>query len=144
MSDERKFTRQVRFSRPFWIAVALLGAVAIVGIIPWRTRPICKVGKIDVETANILAAIKFYRARFGDFSTTDASTISLSIRGKDHRQTVFLDCPVRMVSPAGELLDPWATAYKFYGSGDEIIIRSAGPNRRFDSSAVPDCDDYFR
>ena len=70
------------------------------------------------------------RARFGESPATDAIAISLSIRGKDHRKSIFLDCPAHKVSPGGELLDPWGTAYKFYGSGDEIVIRSAGPNRR--------------
>jgi hypothetical protein len=146
MNDECDKKGLGHFSRSFWMVVALILGVTGIGVVlplfPFRT--VCPVRVIDHDMKNILSAIKGYQATFDEIPALDAKTISRAIRGKDHRAKVFLDCPARAVSSTGELLDPWGTAYKFYRAEGEILIRSAGPNRRFNSSAEPDCDDYFR
>ena len=48
------------------------------------------------------------------------------------------------MSPEGDLLDQWGTPYKVYFSGDEILVRSAGPNKQFDNSGDKHFDDYIR
>jgi hypothetical protein len=44
----------------------------------------------------------------------------------------------------GEFIDPYGTPLRVYFSDSGIMIRSAGPNKRFDDSNVEDCDDCFR
>ncbi len=44
----------------------------------------------------------------------------------------------------GEIIDPWGTPFRIYFSGDGVLIRSAGPNKRFDDSSVPNPDDIYR
>jgi hypothetical protein len=44
----------------------------------------------------------------------------------------------------GEFIDPWGTALRIYFSDNGVLVRSAGPNRRFDDSTSIDCDDFFR
>ena len=43
-----------------------------------------------------------------------------------------------------EFVDPWGTPLRIYFSDNGIMVRSAGPNRRFDDSTTLECDDYFR
>ena len=145
MISDTILTKRARFSPVFWVAGAIICGVALlVGAYPYGIRPICKVRPIDVETSNILAALKLYRAEFGAFPGPDSVTILRALRGQNDRGMSFFDCRASSVSQTGELLDPWGTPYMFYRSGDEIVIRSAGPNRRFEGSVDPNCDDNFR
>ena len=43
----------------------------------------------------------------------------------------------------GEIVDPWGTPFQFYFSHNEVLIRSAGPNKVWEDSAVAS-DDLFR
>jgi hypothetical protein len=44
----------------------------------------------------------------------------------------------------GEFIDPWGTALRIYFADNTVLVRSAGPNRRFDDSTVLEADDFFR
>jgi hypothetical protein len=44
----------------------------------------------------------------------------------------------------GEILDPWGTPVQFYFSSNEVMVRSAGPNKVWEDSAVPLADDLYR
>ena len=44
----------------------------------------------------------------------------------------------------GEFLDPWDTPLQFYFSGNSVLIRSAGPNKVWEDSTVPNSDDLYR
>jgi hypothetical protein len=44
----------------------------------------------------------------------------------------------------GEILDPWGTPLAFYFSHNEVLIRSAGPNKVWEDSAVATADDLYR
>jgi hypothetical protein len=44
----------------------------------------------------------------------------------------------------GEFVDQWGTPLRIYFSDNGVLIRSAGPNRRFDDSTVMDNDDFIR
>ena len=44
----------------------------------------------------------------------------------------------------GEFVDPWKTPLRIYFSDTGVLIRSAGPNRRFDDSSVLEADDFIR
>ena len=145
MSNDTTQTERARFSPAFWVIVAIiLCGVVLVVAVPHSSRIICKVRHIDIETSNILAALKLYRAEFGVFPGPDSVTILRALRGQNDRGMSFLDCRASSLYQTGELLDPWGTPYMFYRSGDEIATRSAGPNRRFEGSVDPNCDDYFR
>ena len=44
----------------------------------------------------------------------------------------------------GEIMDPWGTPLQFYFSHNEVLIRSAGPNKAFEDAAIPTADDLYR
>jgi hypothetical protein len=48
------------------------------------------------------------------------------------------------INEKGEFVDPWGTPMKIYFSDSGVLVRSAGPNRRFDDSNVQNADDYFK
>jgi hypothetical protein len=42
------------------------------------------------------------------------------------------------------IVDPWGTPLQFYFSDTEVLIRSAGPSRVWEDTAVPFGDDLHR
>jgi len=44
----------------------------------------------------------------------------------------------------GEIVDPWGTPLQFYFSHNEVLIRSAGPNKVWEDSATANADDLYR
>jgi len=48
------------------------------------------------------------------------------------------------INDKGEILDPWGTPLQFYFSHNEVMIRSAGPNKAWEDSSVATADDLYR
>ena len=48
------------------------------------------------------------------------------------------------VNEKGEYVDPWGTPLRIYFSDNGVLVRSAGPNRRFDDSTSMEFDDFVR
>ena len=44
----------------------------------------------------------------------------------------------------GEIVDPWGTPMQFYFSHNEVLIRSAGPNKVWEDNAISTADDLYR
>jgi hypothetical protein len=143
VNDQPTRPQQRRFSLGFWIVVGIIVMFGVM-LLSSRTGHIDTVRRIDVETAQICTALELYKAEFGAFPVGDSAAVLRSLRGQNPRQIVFFQCRAESVSPDGGLLDPWGTPYKVYFSGDQALVRSAGPNKQFDDSSKKDFDDYIR
>jgi hypothetical protein len=132
-----------RFSFAFWAAFATVVAVGLFALFP-SGRIICHVLRIDLEIATVRAAIWQYEAEFGAFPTGDSREVFRALRGDNYRQMVFIAFAKASASADGNLLDPWGTPYKVYYSGKDVLVRSAGPNKRFDEAHDKQFDDYVR
>jgi hypothetical protein len=131
-----------RFSPGFWLALGAVVVAAIVLFFPDIRIIDGGVSRIDKETATLQVALRAYRAEFGGYPAGDNRAIFRALTGHNPRNIVFIEFST--VSPDGDLLDPWGTPYKIYFSGDEILVRSAGPNKQFDDSRNKHFDDYIR
>jgi len=81
---------------------------------------------------NARSVFRQYASRFGGNPVGNNREITAALSGGNPRQIQFLK-PVDglRISPGGEMIDPWGTAYFFHQlSGAEMEIRSAGPDRR--------------
>jgi hypothetical protein len=131
------------FSFGFWIVAAGL-VLCMVMLFPHSGAIIDRARRIDLEMVGIHRALESYKAAFDAFPAGDSAAVFRALRGQNPKQLVFYDCRAESVSPDGSLLDPWGTPYQVYFSGDEILIRSAGPNRKFDASSEKQFDDYIQ
>ena len=138
-TEQSKF----RFSRAFWLALAIIALVVIFASFP-SDRIICRFSPIDMELGALQTAIRQYEAEFGANPTGDCRAIFRALRGENPRHIVFIMFPERSISSDGDLLDPWGTPYKVYYSSNEVLVRSAGPNKQFDASRDKQFDDYIR
>ena len=73
-----------------------------------------------------------------------------STKHTDHKIAKFnSDCDslimgIQQYHEINEIVDPWGTPLMFYFSHNEVLIRSAGPNRIWEDSATPTADDLYR
>jgi type II secretory pathway pseudopilin PulG len=144
VSEQIALSKQSRFSLSFWIAIA---GIVLLGVVLFFPRPYCiidKARRIDLEMAQIHQALDSYRSTFGAFPAGESRAVFSALRGQNPQKLVFYQCRAESVSQDGLLLDPWGTPYKVYFSGDEVLVRSAGPNKQFDDSSAKHFDDYIR
>ena len=64
--------------------------------------------------------------------------------GKNPKKLIILVGRNNELNDKGEFIDPWGTPLRIYFADGGVLVRSAGPNRRFDDSTVIDNDDYYR
>jgi len=144
MVDDAKHSKWPKTARRFWPWFGLAVVVAVMFLPPLLTRhTICKgPSLVDLEMSLVQSALLDYKAAFGAFPSGDGPAVFRALRGENPQKLVFLAC--RAVSADGGALDPWGTPYKLYFSGEDVLVRSAGPNKRFDSSADKGFDDRIR
>jgi hypothetical protein len=118
--------------------------VRVICLFPRSGRIIDRWSRIDTETASLQTAIRHYDTEFGAIPVGDSRAVFQALRGQNPRHMVFIQFPEHRISSVGDLLDPWGTPYKIYYSGNEVLVRSAGRNKRFDDSREKDFDDYIR
>ena len=71
-------------------------------------------------------------------------TIAKALLGRTEKKVLILAVRKSDMNDKGEILDPWGTPLRFYFSDNEVMIRSAGPNKVWEDSNVPTADDLYR
>ena len=101
------------------------------------------VRRIDAEMNALMSALQQYKVKYGAYPTGDSADISRALTGHNKDKDIFLVWRTKSTAANGELMDPWGTPYMIYFCGMNPLIRSAGPNKRFDSSRDKGFDDIF-
>jgi hypothetical protein len=71
-------------------------------------------------------------------------TIAKALLGRSEKKVLILAVRKSDMNDKGEILDPWGTPLRFYFSDNEVMIRSAGPNKVWEDSNVQTADDLYR
>ena len=71
-------------------------------------------------------------------------SITKALMGKNEKKVLILAIRQSDLNDRGEIVDPWDTPYRLYFSGDQVLIRSAGPNRVWEDDDKPESDDLYR
>lgn len=142
MNEAVPHAAERRFTIGYWLLLALVVGVIATVLFPAINGDREGVPQIVRDTATIHVALRLYRSEFATLPTGGSLSISRALTGANPKGIVFIE--LRSNSPQGDLLDPWGTPYRIYYSADEVLIRSAGPNKRFEVSSDKDFDDYIR
>jgi len=104
-----------------------------------------KIAKFNTDCDNLILGIQQYREFVGSYPTGNNATITKALLGQAGEKKVLI-LAVRRASmnDKGEMTDPWGTPLQFYFSQNEVLIRSAGPNRAWQDDASADADDLYR
>jgi hypothetical protein len=126
------------------ILVVGIGAVwAWTAASKWtREKPI---RQFNAEVDNLFDAFHQYRQHVGSYpSGTPTDIAKALLEGQNPKKIIILAVKKADLNSKGEIIDPWGTPLKIYFANNEVLIRSAGPNKTFEDSKAPVSDDYFR
>ena len=100
--------------------------------------------KLNEDVENLFSSLQKYKEHVGAYPTGGNAEVAKALKGQNPKNVIILVGRKNELNDKGEFVDPWGTPLRIYFSDNGILVRSAGPNRRFDDSTTIDCDDYFR
>jgi hypothetical protein len=127
-----------------------IGAIAVAAGILWAGRAWnnlqvnARTSKFNEEVDNLFTALQKYKERVGAYPVGGNIEIAKALNGANNKNVIVLMGTKMHLNDKGEFVDPWTTPLRIYFSDTGVLIRSAGPNRRFDDSTVINADDYIR
>jgi hypothetical protein len=128
------------------IAIIVLGVTGVLCVAkawtPRRVDP--KIVKFNADSENLILGIQQYREFVGSYPTGNNITIAKALLGRSEKKVLILAVRKSDMNDKGEILDPWGTPLRFYFSDNEVMIRSAGPNKVWEDSNVSTADDLYR
>ena len=80
----------------------------------------------------------------GTYPIGSNADVVKAFQGNNSKNVIILVGRKTELNEKGEYVDPWGTPLRIYFSDSGVLIRSAGPNRRFDDSTVMEADDFVR
>jgi hypothetical protein len=111
----------------------------------WNTlRVNAKTAQFNEDVENLFTALQKYKERVGTYPIGGNAEVSKALQGNNSKNVIVIVGRKTNVNDKGEFIDPWGTPLRIYFSDTGVLIRSAGPNRRFDDSTVIDADDFIR
>jgi hypothetical protein len=131
-------------------ALTIILVLVAVGGVLWvakgwtvkRTDP--KFTKFNSDAENLILGIQQYKEFTGSYPTGNNIQITKALLGRTEKKVMILSVRQADINDKGEILDPWGTPLQFYFSHNEVMIRSAGPNKAWEDSAIPTADDLYR
>ncbi len=130
------------------LAIALVG-LGVGGVIwvakGWALKgPESKTARFNAEADNLILGLQQYREFVGSYPAGNNIAIAKALLGQTDKKVLILAVRKSDLNEKGEILDPWGTPVRFFFSENEVMIRSAGPNRIWEDSAVSNSDDLYR
>ena len=108
----------------------------------WRVN--ARMSRLNDDVENLFSALQKYKEHVGSYPIGGNSEVAKALKGQNPKNVIVLVGRKTDLNDKGEFVDPWGTALRIYFADTGILIRSAGPNKRFDDSTTLECDDYFR
>ena len=127
----------------FGAVVAMAGAGWVVTEVN-SIRVNARMSKLNVDIENLFAGLQQYKDHVGAYPSGNNSDIAKALQGQNAKNVIILVGRKNELNEKGEFVDPWSTPLRIYFSGNGVLVRSAGPNRRFDDSTVAGGDDFIR
>ncbi len=135
-----------RMKKVLTVALILVGVTCVFWVAKgWTLKHADeKIAKFNTDCDNLILGFQQYREFVGNYPTGNNSAITKALLGQTGRKVLILTVRRSDINDKGEIIDPWGTPYQFYFSTDEVLIRSAGPNKAFEDSAIATADDLYR
>ena len=103
-----------------------------------------KITKFNEDAENLILGIQQYKEFVGTYPAGNNVGIAKALLGQTEKKVLILAVRRSDMNDKGEILYPWGTPLQFYFSNNEVMIRSAGPNKIWEDSAIASADDLYR
>ena len=130
--------------------IAIIAVVlAVAGVLwvakAWTPRVDQKLLKFHTDADNLILGLQQYREFIGSYPSGNNITVAKALLGRTDKKVLILAVRNKSdINDKGEIMDPWRTPFRFYFAENEVMIRSAGPNKVWEDSDVPTADDLYR
>ena len=127
-----------------------IGLITVIGCSLWAAktwttlRANAKNSAFNQDVENLFAGLQKYKERIGSYPKGSNADIAKALQGQNEKSIIIVVGKKNDLNEKGEFVDPWGTPLRIYFSAEGVLIRSAGPNRRFDDSTVMEADDFIR
>jgi hypothetical protein len=132
--------------RVLTLALVIIGITGVLYVAKaWTLRRAdAKIAKFNADCDNLIMGIQQYREFVGSYPSGNNAAITKALLGQTEKKVLILAIRRSELNDKGEIVDPWGSPYQFYFSFNEVMIRSGGPNKIFEDSAVATADDLYR
>jgi hypothetical protein len=111
----------------------------------WTTlRANARTAQFNEDVENLFIGLQKYKEKLGVYPVGGNAQVAKALQGANTKNVIILVGRKTELNEKGEYVDPWGTPLRIYFSDVGVLIRSAGPNRRFDDSTVMEADDFIR
>jgi hypothetical protein len=141
MSDTLLVVRRIVL---FLVSSALLVGALWLGLTVTRWLAGRTVRVFQAEADGLFEAFHKYKEYVGHYPEGSNAEVVKALCGNNPQKVIILAVKKEHLNAKGEVVDPWGTPLKIYFAATEVLIRSAGPNRRFEDGKVRNGDDFFR
>lgn len=128
----------------------VLGVMSLVLAAGWGVRVASTIqararnARLGGDIESLFDALQKYKEHAGAYPRGSNSDIAKALQGQNEKKVTVLVGRKLELNAKGEYTDPWGTPLRIYFSDASVLIRSAGPNGRFDESTAMEFDDYIR
>ena len=128
----------------------VIGVLAVIAGIVWASRAWttwqanARTAKFNEDVENLFVALQKFKEVVGSYPLGGNSEVVKALKGSNPKNAIIIVGRKNDINEKGEIVDPWGTPLRIYFSDNGVLIRSAGPNRRFDDSTVMEADDFIR
>jgi hypothetical protein len=131
------------------IIIAIGVVTVLTGVIwagqAWNTMRVnARTTDLNRDIRELFQALQKYKEQVGSYPQGGNAEVVKGLLGNNPKKVFIIVSSNIPVNEKGEIVDPWGTSLRFYFSDVGILVRSAGPNRRFDDSTVMEADDFYR
>lgn len=126
------------------VLIATLAAALVTGCSYVNARTDDPKAKFNKNAETLILGLQQYKEFTGAYPVGNNLSITKAMMGKNDKKVLILAIRQSDLNDRGEILDPWNTPYRFYFSGDQVLIRSAGPNKVWEDDDQAVSDDLYR
>src|SRR5262245_62128638 len=123
--------------------------LAVVGGAAWivkdrvQRRIDPKIRQFHSDCDDLIKGLQQYKEFFKRYPSGTTAEITKALSGQTDEKVMIIATKDSRKNDKGEVVDAWGTPIQFFFSHNAVLIRSAGPNRSFEDSRSPTCDDLY-
>ena len=133
--------------KKFLLIVGVVGVIVAAG---WVVKAVttfqakARNTTLSSDVESLFDGLQKYKEFVGAYPKGGNAEIAKALTGQNEKHVTVLVGRKLTVNAKGEYVDPWGNPLRIYFTDTSVLIRSAGPNGRFDESTAFEFDDFIR
>ena len=118
----------------------IVGVIGLVIAAVWAVKAVTTVqakarnAALSSDVESLFDGLQKYKEFVGAYPKGGNADVVKALQGQNEKKVTVLVGRKLELNAKGEYKDPWGNALRIYFSDTSVLIRSAGPNGRFDDS----------